>query len=83
MGAVTIKFQGAQEELLNRIVKSGIAQTKSEAIRMAVLKFAQDLGLVDSRMLVETIREDLSKDKKTAAEILEGIKRAKEESISG
>jgi hypothetical protein len=72
-----------QEEILNRIVKSGIAQTKSEAIRMAVLKFAQDLGLVNSRMLVETIREDLSKDKKTAEEILKGIKRAKEESISG
>lgn len=82
MGAVTIKFRGVQEEILNRIVKSGIAQTKSEAIRMAVLKFAQDLSLLDPRMLVETIRADLSKDKKTVKEILEGIKRAKKESIS-
>jgi len=77
MGAVTIKFHGVQEEILNRIVKSGIAETKSEAIRMALMHFALEMKIINDKMLLDVIREDLQRDRKTAEEVLAEVERAK------
>ncbi len=67
MGATTIKFHGVQEEILNRIVDSGIAETKSETIRMALMHFALEMKIINDKMLLEVIRDNLKTDRKTAA----------------
>lgn len=44
--SLTIKFRGAEAELLDRLVGSGLFATKSEAIRAALLKYGSDLGFL-------------------------------------
>ena len=51
---LTIKFRGAEAELLDRLVRSGLFATKSEAIRAAVLKYGVDLGLL---RIIERLRD--------------------------
>ena len=70
MTTLTVKFEGVQEKILDSITENGIAQTKSEAIRMALLKFALDTGIIDVRELVKSIRDNLSGTSKDPQEIL-------------
>ena len=49
--ALTVKFRGAEAELLDRLVRSGLFATKSEAIRAALVKYGADLGLLRPRDL--------------------------------
>jgi len=48
---LTIKFRGAEAELLDRLVRSGLYATKSEAIRAALVHHSTDLGLLRARDL--------------------------------
>jgi len=48
---LTLKFRGLEAELLKEMVRLGLFNSKSEAIRAAVMKYAVDSGLLD--------REDL------------------------
>ncbi len=82
MSAITIKFHGLQEEILTRIMDAGVAETKSEAIRMALLKFAVDLNLIDQKMMLRAIQKDLSRDKRTPQKIIKEMERAKHGSVS-
>ncbi|HLC36116.1 MAG TPA: hypothetical protein VJK05_00735 [archaeon] len=82
MSTLTVQFKGVQKEILEKITSSGIAETKSEAIRMALLKLAIDFDLYEPKMLVKAIRKDLGKDKKKINEILMEVKRAKHGNIS-
>jgi hypothetical protein len=82
MGVVTIKLHGIQEKILNKIISSGIAETQNEAIRMALIHFALEMKIINDKMLLEVMREDLSKDRSTAEEVLAEIERVKDESIS-
>ena len=77
MSTLTLKFHGIQEWIINSMVENGIAETKSEAVRMAVLKFGLDLGLLDSRKVLDSIRENLAKDELSEKEILKGISEAR------
>jgi len=49
--SLTIKFRGAEAELLDRLVRSGLFATKSEAIRSALVKYGADLGLLRAKDL--------------------------------
>lgn len=49
--SLTIKFRGAEAELLDRLVRSGLFATKSEAIRAALVKYGADLGLLRTKDL--------------------------------
>jgi Arc/MetJ-type ribon-helix-helix transcriptional regulator len=49
--ALTLKFRGAEAELLDRLVRSGLFATKSEAIRAALVQYGADLGLLRPRDL--------------------------------
>ena len=49
--ALTIRFRGAEADLLDRMVRSGLFATKSEAIRAALVKYGADLGLLRARDL--------------------------------
>ena len=50
---LTLKFRGLEAELLEEMVKLGLFNSKSEAIRAAIMKYAVDSGLLS--------REDLWK----------------------
>ena len=43
---LTVKFKGAEVDLLDRLVRSGLFATKSEAVRAALVKYGTDLGLL-------------------------------------
>lgn len=79
MTSVTIRFHGVQEQILERILESGIAETKSEAIRMAVLKFGMDMGLLTDLSVFRAIQGDLESSKRPIRKVLEEIERVKDE----
>ena len=54
--SLTIKFRGAEAELLDRLVRSGPFATKSEAIRAALVNYGANLGLLRARDLWATIK---------------------------
>ena len=43
---LTLKFRGIEARLLDEMIKSGLFNTKSEAIRSALVKYGLDLGLL-------------------------------------
>ena len=49
--SLTLKFRGVEAELLDRMVRSGLFATKSEAIRAALVKYGSDLGLLRAQDL--------------------------------
>ncbi len=53
--SVTLKFRGAEAELLDRMVRSGLFTSKSEAIRAALVKYGADLGFLRPRDLLAKI----------------------------
>ena len=53
--SLTLKFRGVEAQLLDRMVRSGLFATKSEAIRAALVKYGADLGLLRARDLWATI----------------------------
>ncbi|GEM_PF-732835 len=83
---LTLKFKGMESDLLNKIVESGLFNSKSEAIRAAFVKYCADVGLLNENEfwtnIVKKVRQDLQKDRKTPAEVFARIKRIKNESIS-
>jgi Arc/MetJ-type ribon-helix-helix transcriptional regulator len=55
--SITIKFLGAEAELLDRLVRSGLFATKSETIRAALVKYGADLGLLRAKDLWSEIKK--------------------------
>ncbi len=49
--SLTIKFRGAEAELLDRLVRSGLFATKSEAVRAALVRYGAELGLLRAKDL--------------------------------
>jgi len=64
-------------------MSAGIAETKSEAIRMALLKLAVDIGIIDEIKLLKGMQKKLAKDRLSPDEILKEISSVKNESVSG
>jgi Arc/MetJ-type ribon-helix-helix transcriptional regulator len=54
--SLTIKFRGAEAALLDRLVRSGLFATKSEAVRAALVKYGADLGLLRAKDLWTAIK---------------------------
>ncbi|MEA3255889.1 MAG: hypothetical protein U9Q22_08665 [Candidatus Altiarchaeota archaeon] len=52
---LTLKFKGVEARILDEMMKSGIFNTKSEAIRSALVKYAMDLGLFNRKRIWEEI----------------------------
>ncbi len=82
MTTLTIKFSGLQEEILERLVKAGVAQSKSEAIRMALLNFAYSVNLMSDEVIVDFLRKELAKSPMSPEEMFAAIERAKNETIT-
>lgn len=78
MTTLTLKFDHVYEEVINDMIKLGIAKTKSEAVRMALLSFGLDTGLIDSKKILRWVRKDLEKNKLSENQIALNIVRAKQ-----
>lgn len=81
MGAITLRFTGWQENLINAMVEAGLVETKSEALRLALFKLAADYNLVDSSAILSHLQHEHAKKRLSDEEILEGIERAKQETV--
>ena len=46
---LTLKFKGIEADLLDKMVSLGLFNTKSEAIRSALIKYAIDLKLLEKK----------------------------------
>jgi len=53
---LTLKFRGLEAELLEEMVRLGIFNSKSEAIRAALMKYAVDSGLLSREDLWKRVR---------------------------
>lgn len=54
---LTLKIKGIEAEILNKMVSLGLFNTKSEAIRSALIKYAIDLGLLERKNIWAKIEE--------------------------
>ncbi len=53
---LTLRFRGTEANLLHEMVDSGLFNTKSEAVRAAIVNYSMALGLLKRRNLWEGIR---------------------------
>lgn len=54
---LTLKFKGVEANILNEMIKSGLFNTKSEAIRSALVHYSLDLGLIGKENLWKEINK--------------------------
>ena len=54
--ALTLKFKGVEADILNRMIDTGLFNTKSEAIRSALVHYSLELGLLGPDKLWKEIR---------------------------
>lgn len=75
--SLTIKFRGAEAALLDRLVRSGLFATKSEAIRAALVKYGTDLGLLRAKDIWTAIRES-PRRRVSAAQLRRDVRKAED-----
>jgi len=75
--SLTIKFRGAEAELLDRLVRSGLFATKSEAIRAALVKYGADLGLLRAKDLWSAIKRS-PRRRVSVAELRRDVRKAED-----
>lgn len=81
MTTLTLKFEGAYEDIIDAMLKSKMAKTKTEAVRMALLTFGLNTGIIKNKIVLSSIRKDLSKDALSVKEIESEIERIKHETV--
>jgi len=65
---LTIKFKGAQGDILEELVKKGYFKTKAEAVRAATLLLGEKFGVLSLEGLRTSIIKDLAKKKPRTTE---------------
>lgn len=75
---LTLKFRGVEAALLEEMISSGLFNTKSEAIRSAIVKYGLDLGLLQRRYLWAQINR-LKRRKVSPAQLQKDIERIEDE----
>lgn len=78
MTAITLKFKGLEEKLLNEMVRSGLFGSKSEALRSALVKYAIDLGLFKRKALWKEI-ESMPRRKVAPVQLKKDLERLENE----
>lgn len=81
MSSVTMRFTGWQEDVMDRLVRSGIVESKAEALRLALFKLAADYELVDSPTLLHVLQGEREKRGLSMEKILESVEHAKTATI--
>jgi len=54
---LTLKFKGIEADVLDEMIKSGLFNTKSEAIRSALVHYSLELGLIGKEKLWAQIQK--------------------------
>ncbi len=54
---LTLKFRGTEANLLNEMVDSGLFNTKSEAVRAAIVNYSLTLGLLKRKEIWARIQK--------------------------
>ena len=52
---LTLKFKGIEAKALDDMIKAGLFNSKSEAIRAALVKYSTDMGLISREKLWKEI----------------------------
>ncbi|MBI4919574.1 hypothetical protein HY837_06590 [archaeon] len=52
---LTLEFRGVEANLLEELINSGLYNTKSEAIRAALVHYGNELGLINRQKLWQEI----------------------------
>ncbi|MFH0859997.1 MAG: hypothetical protein V1921_02240, partial [Candidatus Altiarchaeota archaeon] len=81
MTTLTLSFDGVYERIIDHMLSSRMAKTKSEAVRMALLYFGMNTGALKSKNILESIRTDLSRDSPKRSDIAKEIERAKHATV--
>ena len=77
MTTLTLRLRGLQAEIVESMVEAGLAETRSEAVRIALLQFGRTSGLIDERALFKALQAAAAEKPLEDHEILEGIRRSK------
>ncbi len=51
MSTLTIHVQGVLDQALEKMIAQGYAKTKSEAVRLALMQFAEGHGLIEGKSI--------------------------------
>lgn len=74
---LTLKFRGLEAELLEEMVRLGLFNSKSEAIRAAIMRFAVDSGLLSREDLWKRVKVHKRRDV-SPAELEKDLQRLEE-----
>jgi len=77
MTAVTLQFTGVQERIINSMIEGGIAESKSEAVRMALLNFALNTNLLSKEKFLKSLQSELKSVEVEESELQKMIENAK------
>lgn len=77
MTTLTLRLRGLQADIVERMVEAGLAETRSEAVRIALLQFGRSAGLVDEKALFKALQKSASERPLSDKDVLEGIRRTK------
>jgi Arc/MetJ-type ribon-helix-helix transcriptional regulator len=75
---LTLKFRGVEAALLDEMISTGLFNTKSEAVRSAIVKFGLDLGLLRRKRLWAQI-EKLERRKVSPARLKKDLELIEDE----
>ena len=50
MTSLTVEFKGVLEDILESMIKQGYVKTKAEALRVALLHYGKEMGIVKKRL---------------------------------
>jgi len=75
---LTLKFKGIEARLLKQMVDLGLFNSKSEAIRSALIKYAIDLNLLDKKIIWQEIQAN-KKRKVSPEQLAADIQRIRDE----
>lgn len=75
---LTLKFRGVEAKLLDAIVKSGLFNSKSEAIRAALVNYSMQSGFLDKREIWKDIEKHVRR-KVSDSTLKENIAKIKNE----
>jgi Arc/MetJ-type ribon-helix-helix transcriptional regulator len=73
MTTLTLRLHGLQAEIVERMVEAGLAETRSEAVRIALLQFGQSSGLIDEAALFKGLQRAAAEKPLSDDDILKGI----------
>ncbi|MBI5036771.1 hypothetical protein HZC09_05505 [Candidatus Micrarchaeota archaeon] len=77
MTAITLRFTGVYEKILDALISSGLAKTKTEAIRFALFNTAIECGVISDKITLKTLQAEFQKKPISIEEVLGGIEDAK------